>query len=204
MGTSLWLPSSSAGGAKLLGGFHGACRVLYFRAHKNFVPVVTRFPYSDHNVGTREEGQVGQRPSGGGRVVRKNKKQAFVRALLVRSCRTVLAFRDNLLSSMRGRYRPAVCHHHHHHHPQQETQRSPASSCAPTRSSQCRRSRGVFSPHLSHPPGFLASGLGLPVGTSTRCHGSARCRPAAMAWHGGTVRVVVCCHNSARNLAVAT
>lgn len=59
MGTSLWFPSSIAGGARLLGGFHGAYHVCLFRVH-NFVPVPERI-----RGGTRQEGRVRQGQRGG-------------------------------------------------------------------------------------------------------------------------------------------
>lgn len=56
---------------------------------------------------------------------------------------------------------------------------SPASSCALTHSSRCRRNNGVFLPHPGPPPSCLTSRLGPRSGTWILCPGSACFWPMA-------------------------
>lgn len=156
---------------------------------QNSVPNSVRKRFGTRKEG-RKEGQMEQRRRGGWRSIQK---QASVQVLVYIHTQSVRRlFRDNIdsINATTKNGRRSVLTN------TTTVQHSPASSCAPRRSSQSRRSRGVFSPRLSHRPGFLASATGLPAGTSTRCRGSARSQPAAMTevkWGR-----VVCRHNNTR------
>lgn len=152
MGTFLWFPSSGAGGARLLGGFHGACCCV--RPGSRTQTEAARGVEASGNVGTGWPVHI----------------QVFAQ-VGARVCLREMCGFSRQHHCVQQRSAGGVCPPQHCH--------SPASSCAPRRSSQSRRSTGVFSPHLSHRLDSLASVSGLPSGTSTRCRGSARSRPAA-------------------------